>query len=144
MFGNLGNFGSPRKPTERPGRRSRNIRREEPEGEKPRPRHVANTFRKFNLKLGRSSNKFHKCGKKSVKATRAVVRLLVKKMLDLRQVRICTSPMLQLHLAKEMKVKLSQSWIQKIFLRKKGYWWLPRRQKRVYDACQRKARMEFA
>ena len=112
-------------------------------GTKPRPRHVANTFRKFNPRLGRRPYKYRKCGKKPEKVTKKVEGYLVRKVRELRSKTACTSTVLQTHLSRDMGVKLSPQWIRKV-LHKKGYKWLPRRQKRKYNVAQRKARIAFA
>jgi transposase len=112
-------------------------------GQVPRPRHVANTYRKATRGQGSLKYKYKKCGRKPVKMSRPVQRFLVKKLLALRCKTACTSTVLQQHLAKEMGVHVSAPYIRK-FLAKKGYQWLPRRQKRKYSAVQRKARLAFA
>ena len=113
-------------------------------GARPRPRHCANYYRKFNAKKGRVVSKYHKCGPRGPhKATKEVERFLIEQLKRQRRVSTCTSKSLQVDLAKEMDVQLSDSCIRKILLRN-GYKWLPRRQGRLYTKEQRKARLKFS
>lgn len=112
-------------------------------GRKPRPRHCANTYRGFRRKLGRRPSKYANCGRVAYKATKEVIRCLVNQLKAQRRTSPCTAETLQVGLLQEMQVKLSCSYIRKV-LRSKGYQWLPRRQGRVYNSKDRKARMRFA
>ena len=64
-------------------------------GEQPLPRHVANTYRKFNARTGQVEYKYNKCGRKPDKATPEVKKYLVKKLCELRIKSVCTSTVLQ-------------------------------------------------
>ena len=75
--------------------------------------------------------------------TKEVDKFLVKRLLSLRRSSLCTSLTLQHDLAREMHVRSSDGYTRKI-LQAKGYQWLPRRQKRLYSAKQRKARVSVA
>ncbi|CAK0894420.1 unnamed protein product [Prorocentrum cordatum] len=112
-------------------------------GKRPRPRHVANTYRRATARRGPLKYDYKKCGKKPDKVTKEVERFLVKKLKELRCRTACTSTTLQLLLASEMKVKVTVRYVRKV-LSKKGFRWLPKRQKRLYSKDQRKARLTFA
>lgn len=112
-------------------------------GEKPLPRHVANTFKKFDSRLGRRPYQYKKSGLKPWKVTKEVEKYLVKKLREKRCKSVCTSTVLQKALSSDMGVKLSASHVRRI-LQKKGYRWLPKRQKRLYTKAQRAARVAFA
>jgi len=113
------------------------------QGKKPRPRHCANYFRDFNKRLGRRKMKYENCGLRPYKVTPEVERFLVRRLRTLRRTSPCTSVTLQQELAREMKVDLAADYIRKI-LGEHGYKWLPRRQKRLYSAKARGARLKFA
>ena len=99
----------------------------------PKPRLCAIYYHKFQSKLGRSPTKYHKCGPRApYKADADVKKFLIGRMLKERAKNVCTSVTLQLALAQEKGVHLSDRHIRKI-LQKKGYKWLPRRQKRLYS-----------
>ncbi|CAK0804938.1 unnamed protein product [Prorocentrum cordatum] len=112
-------------------------------GKRPRPRHVANTCRRATARRGPLKYDYKKCGKKPDKVTKEVERFLVKKLKEVRCRTACTSTTLQLLLASEMKVKVTVRYVRKV-LSKKGFRWLPKRQKRLYSKDQRKARLTFA
>ena len=113
------------------------------QGHTPRPRHVANTYRGFNPRLGRRRLNYHRCGRRPHPNAKEIVSFLIKKLRELRCKTVCTSTVLQRHLAKEKGVQLSDSWIRKK-LASRGYRWRPKRQKRKYTPDQRKARKAFA
>ena len=99
----------------------------------PKPRLCAIYYQKFQSKLGRSPTKYHKCGPRvPYKADADAQKFLIGRMLKERAKSVCTSVTLQLALAREKGVHLSDRHIRKI-LQKKGYKWLPRRQKRLYS-----------
>ena len=112
-------------------------------GAAPRPHHVANCYRRFKRTRGPCKYKYQNCGRKASKVTKEVEGFLVRALLARRNKAACTSPLLQALLAKETGVTLSTSWIRKILARR-GFRWLPRRQKRLYTAGQRKARVALA
>ena len=99
-------------------------------GEKPRPRHVADTYHKFDAKRGRCRTRYHKCGRTTTKATPEAVKFLIRKLIALRKTCVCTASLLQQCLATEMKIKISQSYVQKI-LKENGYKWMPKQHKRL-------------
>jgi len=110
---------------------------------KPKPRTCANYYKKFNRRAGRRKSNYEKCGRKAYKLTKEAEQFLVKRLKELRRVGPCTSITLQRELAREKKVKVGADYIRKV-LTKRGYRWLPRRQKRVYSRKQRKSRVAFA
>jgi len=112
-------------------------------GKKPRHRHCANLYREFNEKLGRRPSRYHNCGRTPYKVNPKVKQFLLKRLKELRRTSPCTSTTLQLELARDMKIQLGADYIRKI-LRKSGYEWLPRRQKRMYSKEAKKARLHFA
>ena len=97
-------------------KRVRNLR-----GKKPPPRLCATYYRKFSRAQGVRPTKFQKCGpQKPYTVTPAVKKFLMKKLLALRRTSFCTSTTLQLALAREMNVQISDSYVRKI-LQNKGY-----------------------
>ena len=87
--------------------------------------------------------KYDRCGRKPWKLTKEVQQFLIRRLLARRACEIVTSVSLQADLAKEMQVTVDDSTIRK-FLTSRGYRWLPRSQKRRYDADEKKARVTFA
>ena len=112
-------------------------------GQRPRPRHVANTYRRATARRGPLKYDYNKCGRKPDKVTKEVELFLLRKLRQLRCRTACASTLLHLRLASEMDVKVSARYVRKV-LAKKGYRWLPKRQKRMYSNEQKKARMAFA
>ena len=104
---------------------------------------VRRAFQRFSVKNGRSSYKFGNCGRKPWKITKPVANFLVRKLLEIRKKTICTSTTLQALLAKEKGVIVADSAIRKVLV-KRGFKWLPRRQKRLYSEKDMKARLKFA
>ena len=112
-------------------------------GKRPRPRHCANYYRKFNRRLGRTRSQYANCGRQPWKVTKKVVQFLLRRLKELRRSTPVTSTTLQIELARAMSVHLAPDYIRKI-LTNKGYRWLPRRQKRIYSAKDKKKRIKFA
>ena len=113
------------------------------QGQKPLPRLVASYYRKFSVRDGRAVSKYQHCGNKIQKATTEAKEFLLRTLLEQRRRCVCTSTTLQQALAREKGVHLSPSWIRKI-LQKKGYRWLPKRQKRKYSPEVQAERLTFA
>ena len=111
--------------------------------QKPGQRTVERCYRAFSRRAGRVRTKYDKCGQKAHKVTAKVEAFLVKKLRRLRTKTVCTSRTLQHAAAREKGVKLCVSWVRKL-LTKKGYKWLPKRQKRKYSASAKKVRVAFA
>ena len=112
-------------------------------GRCPTAHTVANMYRRFSSRLGRRPYRYHKCGRKPWKLSKAVERFLMKKLLQLRGEGACTAKVLQRVIARERGVQVSVERIRKA-LRDNGYQWLPRALKRRYNAPQRDARFAFA
>ena len=104
---------------------------------------VRRTFFRFSPKQGRSKYKFSNCGRRAWVVTPAVEKFVIKTLLKIRRSTVCTSTTLQEAVAKELKIKVSDSAIRKL-LKKKGYKWLTRAQKRAYSAEDKKKRKKFA
>ena len=104
---------------------------------------VRETVQSFSVAKGRRQMKYDRCGRKPWNMTKEVQQFLVRRLLARRTCEIVTSVSLQADLAKEMQVTVEDSTIRK-FLRSRGYQWLPRSQKRRYDADEKKARVTFA
>ena len=104
---------------------------------------VRRACKRFNVAKGRATYNYSKCGRKPWLVTRAVSKFLIRRLCVLRKTTICTSTTLQEVLAQEMRVKLEVSTIRK-HLKKKGYQWLPRAQKRAYSAADKKLRLTLA
>ena len=104
---------------------------------------VRTTVQGFSLTAGRRKYAYEKCGRTAWKLTAAVRRFLLQRLLRDRASKLVTSASLQADLAESLGVLLDTSTIRK-FLRKKGYKWLPRNQKRKYTKPQREARVLFA
>ena len=113
------------------------------QGENPLPRLCANYYHEFSRRLGRRRARYDRCGNKPSKVTPQVEQFLVKQLKVLRRTCVCTSTTLQQVLAQDMGVKLTDRYVRKL-LQKKGYRWLPRRQKRVYSTIQKAERLKFA
>ena len=97
----------------------------------------------FKQTLGRRPYKYQNCGRRPSKSTKAVQKFLVQRLLALRLQCVCTSLTLQRELLSKKGVHLDASSIRKV-LRKHGYHWLPKAQKRKYSAPRRAERLRFA
>ena len=104
---------------------------------------VKRAYDRFTAPLGRSQYRFAQCGRQKWILTPEVQKFILATLLQLRKKTVCTSTTLQAELAREMAVKLACSTIRK-FLKKSGYKWLPRAQKRSYNSGDRKVRLAFA
>ena len=102
------------------------------DGEQPTAQCVADYYYRFSSRLGRVKSKYANCGRTAWKFSPEVKKWLVKKLLELRKVCVCTSTTLQHALARERGDKVCRSGIRKVLL-KSGYKWLPRSQKRKYS-----------
>ena len=109
----------------------------------PSERSCRRVFDEFNQTLGRRPYKYHRCGRKAWKVTTEIKTFLVRKLLSLRTKCVCTSSTLQRALLESKGVTLDCSTIRKV-LKKKGYQWLPRSQKRKYSKKDRQHRVAFA
>ena len=100
-------------------------------------------YTRFKRVRGRTEYKYANCGRKASVFTKAVKSYLVKRLLQLRMKRICTSTVLQAELASAMGVQASTGGIRKI-LRQAGYLWPKRRKKPVYSSEDKAARVDWA
>jgi len=113
------------------------------QGDRPSKDNVRVVYHTFRRATPQRKYKYHKCGRKPWKLTKAVGAFLLKRLIHLRRDRACTCTTLQREVARVHEVRLQESTIQK-FLAKKGYRWLPRSQKRKYSAAVQEQRLEFA
>ena len=112
-------------------------------GEQPSPWLVASIYLEFNRKSGRRIYKYKKSGQKKWKVTKPVENFLLKRLLQLRKECICTSSLLARELLAKKSIEVEESTIRKV-LKRKGYRWLPRAQKRKFSEAVMKEREAFA
>ena len=103
---------------------------------------VKRAYERFNSKNGRSKYFYARCGRKRFKLTQQVQNFLVRRLKELRKKIVVTSTTLQTLLASERGIRVSDSAIRKL-LRKRGFKWLPRAQKRAYNSKDKKTRMTW-
>ena len=113
------------------------------QGQRPSEDCVRRVVELFKMNKGCAQYSYDRCGRKPYKLLKPVGAFLVKQLLKERRKMIVTSTTLQKDLYREMGLHLSTSAIRK-HLTKKGYHWLPRAQKRHYDAAARLLRKAFA
>jgi len=104
---------------------------------------VRDTVQGFSVTKGMRKFGYNRCGRKPWKMTTDVQKFLIRRLVSRRASQIVTSVTLQAELAAEMGVVLDDSTIRKL-LKKRGYKWLPRSQKRKYTKKQKCERMAFA
>ena len=109
----------------------------------PTPRTCRNVYEAFSTQAGRRKSQYNNCGRQAWKLTVDTQRFLIKTLKKLRRQGVCTSETLKMQLAREKGVRLEVSTIRK-FLKSRGYYWLPRAQKRKYSAKQMRERLAFA
>lgn len=112
-------------------------------GENPSWTQCRRVYQGLNAKAGRKAYKYKNCGRRREKVTKAVDRYLEKRLLALRHKVLCNASVLQRELARDMGVKLEASTVRRA-LKRLGYRWLPRRQKRVYSPTAMLERCAFA
>ena len=95
----------------------------------------------FKRGRGKSKYDYRKCGRKRWKMTLEIERFLIQQLLSIRRTGVCTSMTLQRVVARDKKITLSDGYIRKV-LRKKGYRWLPRSQKRKYSKDEMLTRLQ--
>jgi len=113
------------------------------QNQRPGQSTVQRCYRAFSRRAGRVRTKYEKCGRKAHKVTAQVETFLLKKLRQLRTKTVCTARTLQHEVARGKGVKVCVSWVRKL-LTKKGYKWLPKRQKRKYSPAAKKVRVAFA
>ena len=96
----------------------------------------------FSKTKGCRPYKYKNSGRKAWKLTADVQKFILKCLLADRRSRIVTSSSLTAAIAKVKGVVVESSVIRK-FLKKRGYKWLPRRQKRKYKKEERDVRAAF-
>ena len=97
----------------------------------------------FSVTKGCRKFKYSRCGRKPWKMTPDIAQFIIRRLVARRATEIVTSVTLQADVAKEKGVAVEDSTIRKL-LKKKGYTWLPRSQKRKYSSSQKRARVAFA
>ena len=112
-------------------------------GELPGWTTVRDIVNSFDENKGCRKYNYHKCGRKPWKMTSDVQKYVLRQLKAMRAKEIVTSVTLRADLAKNRGVEVSDASIRK-FLKKAGYQWLPRCQKKKYSVQQRDERMKFA
>ena len=113
------------------------------EGKRPSPRVCRDVYAHFNRPANRVRSKYHNCGRKPWKMTPDVEAYLIRRLKALRTQCVCTSVTLQIDLAKNKGIKVSDSAVRKT-LANHGYKWLPRSGNRKYSAAEKVTRCNFA
>ena len=104
---------------------------------------VRDTVQGLSTTTGRRKLHYSRCGRRPWKMTPDVQKFLIRRLVARRAAQIVTSVTLQADLAAEKGIAVEASTIRK-FLKRKGYKWLPRNQKRKYSRDQKVARVAFA
>lgn len=112
-------------------------------GEAPTIRLCQRVYKRYSRMLGRRVYKYANSGRKRWKVTPAVERFLIRRLTALRKQCVCTSTTLQRELLRDLNVQLECSTIRRV-LRRKGFLWLPRRQKPKYSVMDKRHRLAFA
>lgn len=112
-------------------------------GRRPSARPCCQYYHNFSTLRGRKPSQYHNSGRRPWALTPTVKRFLLRTLKTQRQDTVCTCRTLQAALARERGVAVEVSTVQK-FLRSEGYRWLPRGQKRKYNAAQMRQRLAFA
>ena len=100
-------------------------------------------YREFSRQQGRRIYKYKNCGRKPWKVSRAIEKFILKRLLELRKLHVCTSTMLAREVMKRKRVELEDSTVRKV-LKRNGYTWLPRNQKPKYSEGEMVRRKSFA
>ena len=104
---------------------------------------VRDTVEGFSISKGCRKFQYSRCGRKPWKLTTDSQKFLIRRLVSRRASQIVTSVTLQAELAAERGVVLDDSTIRRL-LKKRGYKWLPRNQKRKYTRDQKHQRVAFA
>ena len=113
------------------------------DGQRPVWGTVRNIVNSFSEKKGCRPYHYKKSGRKPWKLTPDVQKFVLKKLLGNRSTQVVTSTSLAEDVAKSYGIVVEASCLRKL-LKKKGYKWLPRSQKRKYNREEREARLRFA
>ena len=112
-------------------------------GGHPSWKSCARVFAQVTSRKERKAYHYNRCGQKRVKFTKAMDKFLARRLLALRGKVVCTAAVLQAEAARKMGVSLELSGIRKA-LRRQGFSWQRRSQKRKYSAVDMQARLDFA
>jgi transposase len=113
------------------------------EGAHPPVSTVADLCKAFSTKAGKKKYAYEKCGRKKWKLDKDAAAFVINRLKVLRKNGPCTCATLQHELARGLGLEVDPSTIAK-FLKKRGFKWLPRSQKRKYDAKDKASRRAFA
>jgi len=97
----------------------------------------------FNVSRGHRQYNYEKSGRKPWKLPPDVQSYIIRRMLSLRSTEVVTSVSLQADLARHKGIDVDDATIRKL-LKKRGYRWLPRCQKRKYSTQHKAVRVRFA
>ena len=103
---------------------------------------VRKIYREFNRRIGRRVYKYKNCGLRKWKVTQRVEKFIIRRLLALRKNNICTASMLAREVMAKLHVELDDSTVRKV-IRRNGYKWLRRCQKRKYDPVMMAKRLSF-
>ena len=113
------------------------------QGGRPDRRTCANYYTQFHRRVGRRKSNYKNCGRKPWKLSTGVKKFLVTTLLKQRKQSICTAATLQAELARQKGVIVEVCTIRK-YIKKQGYRWLPRGQKRKYTQADMADRLAHA
>ena len=113
------------------------------QGEHPCWGTVRNIVSEFNVSRGHRQYNYEKSGRKPWKLPPDVQSYIIRRMLSLRSTEVVTSVSLQADLARHKGINVDDATIRKL-LKKRGYRWLPRCQKRKYSTQHKAVRVRFA
>ena len=113
------------------------------QGGRPDRRTCANYYTQFHRRVGRRKSNYKNCGRKPWKLSTGVKKFLVTTLLKQRKQSICTAATLQAELARQKGVIVEMCTIRK-YIKKQGYRWLPRGQKRKYTQADMADRLAHA
>ena len=112
-------------------------------GEHPSWVCVKETVQRLSVSKGCRKYKYSRCGRRPWKMTSEIQQFVIRRLVARRATQIVTSVTLQADLSAEKGVTVEASTIRKL-LKRRGYRWLPRNQKRKYSASQKRSRLAFA
>ena len=104
---------------------------------------VRDTVQGISVSKGIRTLNYARCGRKPWKMSDEVQQFIIRRLVARRVSQIVTSVTLQAELAAEMGIVVEESTIRKL-LKKRGYRWLLRNQKRKYNQAQKRERVAFA
>ena len=112
-------------------------------GEHPSWVCVKETVQRLSVAKGCRKYKYSRCGRRPWKMTSAIQQFVISRLVARRATQIVTSVTLQADLSAEKGITVEASTIRKL-LKRRGYRWLPRNQKRKYSDIQKRSRLAFA